>query len=259
MNSILNVALTSQMKIHSNTRAALTLWLMVASQPAHAFFFILPIPNFSKPPPLNALIDALEKSEETKAVAYVSESKLFGSKFWVWGHHSGHVPQAEADRIALQACANSLANSKAQMAGGKPLYDYGTKACELYSFSNRAVSPRAGEWKPAVGTVMISFPVSATPVPAASASAAETTAQPQAAVPASAAASSTAEAPGKVAPVTPAAAAESATPPSQSQGATPGTESPTVRKLRELEALRKEGLISETEYQEKRKAIIAAM
>ena len=46
---------------------------------ASAFFFIIPIPNLAKPPALNALIEALEKSEETKAVAYVSEDKTFGS------------------------------------------------------------------------------------------------------------------------------------------------------------------------------------
>ena len=55
---------------------------------ASAFFFIIPIPNLAKPPQLNALIEALEKSDETKAVAYVSEDKTFGSKYWVWGRRS---------------------------------------------------------------------------------------------------------------------------------------------------------------------------
>lgn len=36
-------------------------------------------------------------------------------------------------------------------------------------------------------------------------------------------------------------------------------DSPAVKRLRELEALRKEGLISETEYQDKRKAILSSL
>ena len=106
---------------------------------ANAWFIFFPIPNLSKPAPLNALIDALEKSDETKAVAFAAEDKTFGQKMWVWGHHAGKIMQEEADRVALGRCEASLARSKAQQAGGQPLYDFGKKKCELYTFVNKTV------------------------------------------------------------------------------------------------------------------------
>jgi len=117
--------------------------VLALALPSHAWFLILPIPNFAKPTQLQSLIDALEKSNETKAVAYVSEAKTFGGKYWVWGHFSGHVLQPEADRIALERCAASLLNAKNQSAGGQPLYDFGDKKCELYEFENKTVSAQA--------------------------------------------------------------------------------------------------------------------
>jgi hypothetical protein len=239
---------------------------------AHAFFFFVPIPNMSKPPALNALIEALEKSEETKAVAYVSEDKLFGSKMYVWGHFAGHVPQAEADRLAMARCDASLTKAKALKAGGKELYDFGNKKCELYSFMNKTVSPRANEWQPP-GT-----PTASQPTPPAAESA--TTANPAESVQVDPPVAAPTAVPEVVQPVVtatppavtaptpapssppPVAAVKPDSPgvPTEAQPSKPpANESPTARKLRELNDLRKEGLISETEYNAKRKAILSAM
>ncbi|MBU6273110.1 MAG: hypothetical protein KGQ67_17540, partial [Betaproteobacteria bacterium] len=79
---------------------------------AHAFFFILPIPNISKPPTLQSLIDALEKSSDTKAVAFVSEDKLLARKVWVWGHFAGTATQEEANARAIRACEANLLKAK---------------------------------------------------------------------------------------------------------------------------------------------------
>ena len=246
------------MTARSIIRTATFLGIVAVSQPTHAFFFILPIPNFAKPAPLSSLIDALEKSEETKAVAYVSEDKLFGSKYWVWGHFAGHVPQAEADRVAMSRCGTALTNAKAQAAGGKTLYDYGTKTCELYSFANKAVSPRAGEWQPTPAA--IPAPVPPAPAPPPVSPNVEPSPQPSTATPSSPPSSAPAETPPKPAAGASTPTASGGAQPSQPQPQGQVTpESPTAKKLRELEALRKEGLITETEYQEKRKAILAAM
>lgn len=103
---------------------------------ANAFFFILPIPNISKPPELEKLIDALEKSNDTKAVAYVSEDKTFGAKMWAWGHYAGKETQEYANSQALRTCENSLASNKRKTAGGQAIYDFGNKKCELHKFNN---------------------------------------------------------------------------------------------------------------------------
>lgn len=227
--------------------------LIVASVPAHAFFFIIPIPNVAKPAPLSTLIDALEKSEETKAIAYVSEDKTFGSKYWVWGSHSGHVPQEEADRQAMVKCLASLERAKAQSAGGKSLYDFGTKTCELYSFANKTVSPRAHEWNPAPPPA-VTAPVSPMPPPAPASSA------EQAPLPQKSAA--TESLPDSKAPTyltLPSEPPSTTAQPTSTRPQTSTSEGVTARKLRELESLRKERLITETEYNEKRKAILSAM
>ena len=207
------------------------------SSTAHAWLIFFPLPNLSKPPQLEALIDALEKSEETKAVAYVSEDKVFGRKYWVWGHFSGHVTQADADRFALDRCRGSLIRAKGQGAGGVPMYDFGTKQCELYEFANKTVSRRVNE-PPTPGTL---------PAPTQEGAAASLAAP--AVVPISAP-SENAVAP-SVTPTTLSVPASQAAPPLE--------ESITARKLRELNQLRKEGLITEEEYTEKRKAILSGM
>jgi hypothetical protein len=131
------------MKISYLVRACVGAFALALATSSHAFFLILPIPNFAKPTQLQSLIDALEKSNETKAVAYVSEAKAFGSKYWAWGHYSGHVLQPEADRIALERCASALLTAKSQSAGGQALYDFGDRKCELYDFENKTVSAQA--------------------------------------------------------------------------------------------------------------------
>ena len=159
-------------------------------QSAYAIFFFIPIPNVAKPAELQKLIDAYEKSSETKAVAFVSEDKSFGSKRWVWGHKSGVMTQDEANSSALSACESSLMSIKSQLAGGKPIYDFGQKRCELYKFTNE--------------TVMLP----------------------------------------KVTPIEPAPKVE---------------ESPTAKKLRELDGLFNQKLITQEEYETKRKEILSNM
>jgi hypothetical protein len=112
---------------------------LLLTQNAHAFFFFIPIPNLAKPPGLEKLIDAYEKSSETKAVAFASEDKTFGSKQWVWGHKSGVMTQEDANSAAMQMCEASLLNVKRQLAGGQALYDFGNKRCELHKFTNETV------------------------------------------------------------------------------------------------------------------------
>lgn len=101
----------------------------------HAWFFIFPIPNLAKPGPLQITIDALEKSTETRALAFVSEDKAFGSKYWAWGKYSGEVSQETADRYALDQCESSLRNAKNKTEGGQSLYNFGDKKCELHPFT----------------------------------------------------------------------------------------------------------------------------
>jgi 7-keto-8-aminopelargonate synthetase-like enzyme len=114
--------------------------LVLLSHSANAWFFFVPIPNLAKHPELQKIIDAYEKSSETKAVAFVAEDKAFGSKQWIWGHKSGVMTQDEANSIAMRTCSNELARMKAMLAGGQPIYDFGQKRCELYKFSNETVS-----------------------------------------------------------------------------------------------------------------------
>ena len=114
--------------------------LVLLTQSAHAWFFFVPIPNLAKHPELQKIIDAYEKSSETKAVAFVAEDKTFGSKQWIWGHKSGFMTQDEANSIAMRTCSNELARMKAMLAGGQPIYDFGQKRCELYKFANATVS-----------------------------------------------------------------------------------------------------------------------
>jgi len=244
---------------------------------ASAFFFIVPIPSVGKPPALDALIGALEKSDETKAVAYVSEDKTFGSKYWVWGHYAGHVTQEEANRTALSRCEASLANAKAQSAGGKGLYDFGSKTCELYDFQNKTVSARVNQAPPpaapsaATGAAeQQAFPA-VPPYPYAAAQPEQQSAissAPPNARPASVQPPPNAVGP---APTVSAAATPPAAPTAQTPAATPSLPQPaqadkappvegsTARRLRELNDLLKQGLITESEYKEKRKAILSAL
>lgn len=124
-------------------RTTLLASMLLCTTNAYAWFLIFPLPNVSKPATLQAIIDALEKSEETRAVAYVSEDKTFSSKVWVWGKYSSSVAtQEEADRRALNDCRRALENAKAKSEGGKKLYDFGNKECELHSFTPNEGSKR---------------------------------------------------------------------------------------------------------------------
>ncbi|MHB8354131.1 MAG: hypothetical protein ACYDCF_06820 [Burkholderiales bacterium] len=110
--------------------------MLLLSGSANAwFFFFFPVPNHAKPTELQELIDALEKSDQTRAVAFVSEDKTFGGKRWVWGKYVGLVPQEEANQKALAICRSGLATAKEKTEGGKKLYDFGSKDCELYPFT----------------------------------------------------------------------------------------------------------------------------
>jgi len=120
-------------KSHLILAAFLFLFFSCISNAQILFF---PLPNLSKPDPLQKIIDALEKSDETKAVAYASEDKTFGSKNWVWGHIAGAMSQEEANKTALMTCEAGLNRAKSEQAGGKPIYDFGKKQCELHKFKN---------------------------------------------------------------------------------------------------------------------------
>lgn len=187
------------MKTTRKVLPLLAVGALLVAPSAHAFLIFFPLPNLAKPPELQRIIDTLEGSQEVKAVAFASEDKTFGSKMWVWGHHSGKVTQDEADRQALRACEDSLARTKAKEVGGKPLYDFGSKRCELHEFANKTV------YTP--------------PQPA------------------------------------PAQAPVVAQPP---MGDEP-KDSPIAAKLKELNDLKRQGLITEEEYIEKRKAILSSI
>jgi len=114
--------------------------MAITTSNANAFFFFFPLPNVSKPPALQKIIDALEKSTDTKAVAYASEDKTFGSKQWTWGQMSGVMTQEEANSKAIKTCEESLQKLKAQTVGGQPIYNFGSKSCELHKFSNETIN-----------------------------------------------------------------------------------------------------------------------
>ena len=177
--------------------------MLAILQNANAFFFFIPIPNLAKPADLQKLIDAYEKSSETKAVAFASEDKTFGAKQWVWGHKSGVMTQEDANNIAMRACEASLANVKSRLAGGQPVYDFGQKRCELHKFTNETVM------LPPVAPVIITPPV--------------------------------------VMPTIVTAPIE-----------TPKVEeSATAKKLKELDSLLNQKLITQEEYEKKRKEILS--
>ena len=103
-----------------------------------AWFIVpIPIPNTKKPPALERLIETLEQSTETKAIAYVSEDKTFGTKYWVFGHYVGKLSQPETDKTALDKCNAALERVKLTEVGGVKKYDYADKKCELHQFSNQ--------------------------------------------------------------------------------------------------------------------------
>ncbi len=196
------------------------------SSGSQAWFFIFPIPNLAKPTGLQNIIDALEKSTQTRALAYVSEDKTFGGKYWVWGQYAGYVSQEDANSQALTQCENNLARVKAQTAGGQPVYDFGTKRCELHEFTaNNAPVP------PPVQPVSAPVPPPVQPV-----------------------SDPVSPAPSVSAPVAPAEPTATSTTSGDAEGV-----SPTAKKLRELKSLFEQRLITQEEYDEKRKAILQGL
>lgn len=122
-----------QLKI---VRSLLVLAACMFSMNAHAFFFFLfPLPT-GKPDGLSSQIQRLSESTQTKALAYASEDKTFGTKYFVWGFYVGDLSQKEAIRIALERCNRSLQTAKNEMLDGQPRWNFGDKKCELYSFPN---------------------------------------------------------------------------------------------------------------------------
>lgn len=212
-----------------------------------AFFFIVPIPNLAKPPQLQSLIDALEKSSDTKAVAYVSEDKLFARKVWVWGHFAGQATQEDANDRALRTCEASLARAKGQTAGGQPLYSFGDKRCELYEFVNKTVNAPAAPIasRPAPGTQM---PASVLPAPSAPS---------ESAMPAAAVVPAPPPASVSAVPAAPAPLPTTAPAPAASQTSTGAL--PIESRLKQLQGLFDQKLITREEYERKRKELLDAL
>ena len=183
------------------------------------FFIMFPIPNLSKPAELQKTIDALEKSDETKALAYTSEAGVFGARMYVWGKYaSTTLSQSEVDRMALAACENSLANYKGMTEGGQPKYNFTGSKCEMYQFSIKPNSVSSSQ------TTRVQPP----PV-----------------------------APQPTAPIKITAPSDGDKPIANPLYSSP--EMTTEKKLQTLETLRATQLITEQEYQQKRKEILQGL
>ena len=218
---------------------------------------IIPLPNLGFPSALGKIRDALEKSTETKALATVGEDKVFGSRQWAWGQAAGKMTQADADELAMRRCEGSLANQKNQMAGGQPLYSFGAKRCELYKFANVTVSLPDPIAPPAAAQVVAPTPVAVQAPTAAAVSASEPVAVQ---TPAPVGAAIAAEQP--AASVTPSASqpsASAASSPPPVQQTQPKGASEIVQKMKDLDTLYKQNLITQAEYERKKKQLLDAM
>ncbi len=214
--------------------------LVTASLLCHAII-IIPIPNLAFPGALGKIRDALEKSSDTKALATVGEEKVFGSRYWVWGNVSGKMTQADADDQAMKKCMAGLQTAKSQTVGGQPLYNFGTNTCELYKFLNPSLN-LPDPVQPTQAPVAASTPeVERNPTPAS--------------VPKSADAQDTVPAP-KVQP--PPLAVTTGTNTVQ-QSSTTKSGSDIVQKMRDLDALYKQNLINQSEYEAKKKQLLDSM
>jgi hypothetical protein len=210
---------------------------------------IIPIPNLAFPGTLGNIRDALEKSTDTKALATAGEDKVFGSRYWVWGHISGKMTQSDADAQAMSRCETSLQNAKSQVVGGQPLYNFGSKKCELYKFLNVSLN------LPDPAPVPVPVPVP-TPAPVASSLPAEM-------IPAPAPAPEQEPSP---APATAPPPASNVTVPAIKQTQTPISPANTnkssddvVQKMKSLDSLFKQGLINRDDYERKKKQFLDAM
>lgn len=207
---------------------------LFAAQDCNAII-IIPLPNLGFPPAVEKLRDALEKSTDTKALATVGEDKTFGSRQWTWGYTSGKMTQADANDRALRMCEANLVVQKNQTAGGQPLYNFGSRSCELYKFTNVTLSlpdPPPPPPPAPVAPAAVSTPaVSETP-------------PPQAPAPAPASSPAPAAAPAPVVPAN--------VPPA----AIPNSAGDIVQKMRDLDALYKQNLITKDEYERKKKQLL---
>ena len=231
-------------------RKLLVLVAALSISSASQAIIIIPIPNLAFPPPLSKIRDALEKSSETKALATVGEHKTFGSRQWVWGQAAGKMTQADANAEAMRKCEATLENAKRQTAGGQPIYNFGSNHCELYKFTHVTLTLPDPAPAPAVSqpSVPATAPAnSATPAPTA------TTPAPSALVVASAA-------PAPVQPVplapTPTAASSAAVEPAAAPASRPRTNTDIVQKMKDLDILYKQNLITKDEYERKKKQLI---
>jgi hypothetical protein len=193
--------------------------LTIASHYARAII-IIPIPNLAFPDVIGKTRDALEKSTDTKALATVGEDKLFGSRQWTWGQVSGKMTQADADAQAMSKCEANLRSLKAQTVGGKTLYNFGDKKCELYKFQN--------------ATLNLPEPVLVTPAPVV---ATPVIKQDE--------------------PLTASPTVKENQTPSNTNAIKSGTA--TMQKLQDLESLLKQGLIDQDDYNRKKKQFLDEM
>jgi hypothetical protein len=111
------------------------------------FFFFFPLPT-GWPSSLSSHAQKLTDSDQTKALAYVGEDKIFGQKYYVWGSYIGDLSQKEAVKLALDRCNRSLERAKSEMLDGQPRWNFGNKKCELYGFPQlpeTAVMPKEDE------------------------------------------------------------------------------------------------------------------
>ncbi len=247
--------------------------LGIASTSASAWFIFFPVPNWEKPPDLEAQIKDLEILVEPKALAYVHESKLLGlgSKVWVWGHFSADLPQEEVDRVALLRCETALSKAKSLTAGGKPRYDFGDNTCELHRFPAKDFAPRGNvrENRSVVAPTKQARPTSTPSVPDAGVTENANPQVPKLEQPAPSmegavlSPKATSSAPASSTTVGTPSKSDVATQPTSKiqpeKTSAPSSDGSVARKLRELNALRSEGLITESEYQEKRQSIISSM
>lgn len=222
---------------------------MLAASQANAII-IIPIPNFAFPPQLSAIRDAFEKSTDTKALATAGEDKVFGSKYWVWGQASGKMTQANADSQAISRCEVSLQNTKARTAGGQPLYNFGSKKCELYSFLNITVNLPDPTPAP--------IQIAASPSIPAAVTAPESAEIPNAAALTPVIPSPPTTSPGAQAALNSAPVPTTEQTPISRTNTAKGSED-IVQKMKNLDSLYKQGLISRDDFEKKKKQFLDAM
>lgn len=119
-------------------RVVVALAMLLAAGAAQAFLLLVPLPTLGKPRELQSLIDALERSTQVRALAYVVEPRLFGDRHWVFAHAAGAPTQAQAERDALETCRIALQAARTERVGGVLRWDFGDRDCALHVFGERA-------------------------------------------------------------------------------------------------------------------------